>query len=154
MITIADTLDVDHVRLQVSAATPEEAIEEVASLLHDDVRVLDWPRFHAALQAHPPCRVGDEGGFGICIPHARTDAVSEMVMSAGRFEKEVAFSDCSLPVRYVFCIGVPQALAGDYLRIVGALMRLFTNAETERMVHTAATGAEFVAALSRLEMKL
>ena len=154
MITIATTLDPEDVALDLVAATPEEAIAQLSAMLRRDERVLDWQEFSRVLQAHPPCRVAEVGDFGICIPHARTDAVTDLVMSACRLTPELTFTDCAKPVRYIFCLGVPQAMAADYLRIAGALMRLFTDAETERALSAAAPREEFVHALSRLETKL
>jgi PTS system nitrogen regulatory IIA component len=75
-------------------------------------------------------------------------------MSAGRLSPEVAFTECAKPVRYVFCLGVPRALAADYLRIAGALMRLFKDADTEGALRVARTREEFVHVLSRLETRL
>ena len=154
MITIPDTLLVENVLLDLAASTPDDAVKRTAALLRDDERVIDWPVFHSELLAHPPCRVDDQVDFGICIPHARSRAVSEMVMSAARVDGELLFPDCVKPVRYLFCIGVPKALASDYLRIAGALMRIFKDASAEEELRGASTPREFVSVLSRLERKL
>lgn len=154
MITIATTLEPEDVLLDFAVATPEDAVTRVAAMLRTDERVLDWQEFSHVLQSHPPCRVADVADFGICIPHARTDAVTDLVMSAGRLSPEVAFTECAKPVRYVFCLGVPRALAADYLRIAGALMRLFKDADTEGALRVARTREEFVHVLSRLETRL
>lgn len=154
MITIADTLLAEDVVLNLAPDTPEAAIDHAARLLMDDERVIDWSEFYRVLRAHPPCRVSDELEFGICIPHARTGAVSEMVMSAVRLSREIYFPDCPQPIRYVFCIGVPQALAADYLRITGALMRLFKEPDAEMELRRSASAREFIEVLCRLEKKL
>jgi mannitol/fructose-specific phosphotransferase system IIA component (Ntr-type) len=154
MITIHDTLMAEDVLLDLRAESPQEVISKTSALLRDDERVIDWSRFHSELLAHPPCRVDADVDFGICIPHVRTSAVSEMVMSAARLGSNLFFPDCSKPIRYLFCIGVPKELASDYLRIAGALMRIFKDSASEQELHTAATAAEFVAVLSRLERKL
>ena len=154
MICIANTLRPEDVLLDPPVATPGEALELVAELLKDDERVLDWKAFHEVLNSHPPCKVDEGVGFGICIPHARTETVSEMVLSAARVNKGLLFPDCSKPVRYLFCIGVPRAMTSDYLRIAGALMRIFKDPACEQELRTARTPAEFVEALSALERKL
>jgi PTS system nitrogen regulatory IIA component len=154
MITIQDTLLVEDVLLDLRASTPEDAIKRTAALLRDDERVVDWSVFHAELLAKPPCRVEDEVDFGICIPHARSRAVSEMVMSAARVDGDLLFPDCVKPIRYIFCIGVPKALASDYLRIAGALMRIFKDVGAEAELKVARTQSEFVSVLARLERKL
>ncbi len=154
MITIGDTLLPEHVMLNLSAATPEEAISKVTSLLRQDQRILNWTEFEKEMRAHPPCRVAGAADFGICVPHARTEAVSGMVMSAGRFVVPVLFQECPKPVRYIFCLGIPKTMAADYLRIAGSLMRIFTDPETEGILAQTKSREEFITALEHLEVKL
>lgn len=154
MIHVEDTLRPEHVLLGLTASTPEAATDALLARLHEDERVLDWAAFHEAVRKHPPCRVGDSARFGICIPHARTDAVSSMVLTAARLAVDTVFPECEKPVRYVFCLGVPQAMAADYLRIAGLLMRIFTDDAAEETLRTAQDGETFLSALEKLEVKL
>lgn len=154
MITLPDALTADHVVLDLAVATPEAAVAAVAGLLRNDPRVVDWEEFAKVLHAHPACRVADEAGVGLCIPHARTAAVDEIVISAARLSPELVFEGFPSAVRYLFCIGVPQTMAADYLRIVGALLRLVKDPETEAALHAAPSRQAFVDALGRFELKL
>jgi PTS system nitrogen regulatory IIA component len=154
MIHIYDTLRPEHILLGLAAADPESATEALVDKLRDDERVLDWATFYEAVRKHPPCRVSDGAAFGICIPHARTEAVSGMVLAAARLARDTIFPECEKPVRYVFCLGVPQEMAADYLRIAGLLMRIFTDAATEEALRTAQNGEAFLSALESLEVKL
>ena len=153
MITIADILRPDHVALHVQAATPEAAIGEVAAPLRTDERVLDWETLREGFFKVAPC-LPAAPGFSICIPHTRTDRVTSLVMSVGRSMKGIAFPDSQAPVRYLFCVGVQIALAGDYLRIVGLLARIVKDPKSEALLRTAATGLDFVQTLTRLEARL
>ena len=154
MITLADILPAAHITLDVAAAAPQAAIDEVAILLKSDVAVDDWSALHAGVHAVAPCLPEIEGGFAICIPHTRGECVSGMVMSVGRSAAGVRFPGVELPVRYIFCIAVPRALAADYLRIVGLLARVFKDPAAERELRDAATPADFIALLSRREARL
>jgi mannitol/fructose-specific phosphotransferase system IIA component (Ntr-type) len=154
MITLADILPADHVLLDVTATTASEAIDEVAALLKNDVAVNDWEALHTGVHASAPCLPEVGGGFAICIPHTRGECVSTMVMGVGRSAKGVPFPGVALPVRYIFCIAVPRALAADYLRIVGLLARVFKDPAAEAELRAAETPADFVALLSRREAKL
>jgi PTS system nitrogen regulatory IIA component len=153
MITIADILRPEHVALDVQGRTPEVAIGEVAAPLRTDERVLDWEVLLAGFHKVAPC-LPASSEFAICIPHTRTDQVTSLVMSVGRSLHGVAFPGTAIPVRYLFCIGVQLALAADYLRIVGLLARIVKDPASEQRLRTAASGVEFVHALSRLEAKL
>ncbi len=153
MITLASTLGKTTIKLELEATTGASALFEVASLLRDDERVKDWPTLLEALGDTTNCIV-DEPASAICLPHARTDAVRAMVIAAGRSPRGIVFPNSVKPVRYLFVIGVPKAMASEYLRIVGALMRILRQDDVERELRTCATPAEFQAILAEEEMKL
>lgn len=154
MITVADLLRPEHIALQVRASKPKTAIEEVAALVRTDPAVLDWEALLQGVQASAPCLPEPGGGFSLCIPHTRGECVNGMVMSVGRSEAGILFPGVELPVRYLFCIAVPRALAADYLRIVGLLARVFKDRTAEAELRGAEHGAHFVELLSRREAKL
>ena len=122
MIALADTLTADRIGLALEAPDHHAAIRIVADLLRGAEDVLDWEELAESLRGACPCLAESGGSFAICLPHARTDSVHAMVMSAGRFDAGIAFPGCALPVRYIFCIGVPKAMENDYLRILGLLL--------------------------------
>jgi len=154
MITIGDLLLHDHVLMQIRATHSMAAIDEVAALVKGNPAVLDWEVLLKGVHASAPCLPEPAGGFALCIPHTRGECVSGMVMSVGRSETGIVFPGVDLPVRYIFCLAVPRALAADYLRIVGLLARVFKDRQTEGALRAAKTGAEFVELLSRREAKL
>jgi mannitol/fructose-specific phosphotransferase system IIA component (Ntr-type) len=154
MISIADTIEPDRVRLTLSSDISSIAIDEVAATLRNVSEVLDWDELHASLHRSSPCLAEMGGEFAICFPHARTDAVTNMVMGVGRSLKGVKFPGCVSPVRYIFCIGVPKALANDYLRIMGLLARVLKQPRTEQALRNAQTPIEFIHHLSVLEATL
>jgi len=154
MITIADLLHPDHVSLQIRSVDARFAISEVAMLVEGDPAVLDWETLLKGVHASAPCLPEPGGGFALCIPHTRGECVNGMVMSVGRADPGIVFPGLDLPVRYIFCIAVPRALAADYLRIVGLLARVFKDRQTESALFAAETPADFVDLLSRREAKL
>ena len=154
MITLSDTLSANGVQLEFDALDHRAAIREVAELLRPLPAVLDWKLLFSGLVNSCPCLGESDSEFAICLPHARTDAVTAMVMSVGRFIPGIQFPDCARPVRYIFCIGAPTALANDYPRLVGLLARIFKDPEAELELRTTATPEEFVDRLRTLEAKL
>ena len=154
MIAIADTLRPESVRLALTATSGSAAIDEVAALLETAPAVLDWEELRTDLHRSAPCLSENGSTFAICLPHARTEAVNKMVMGVGRSLEDLRFPGCALPVRYVFCIGVPKAMASDYLRIVGLLARILKEPVAESGLAGAATPVEFINQLSALEAKL
>lgn len=154
MITLADTLTPRHIALEPKVENRTDALLKIAGLLKDDPRVVDWEGFYAQLCKSSPCRCEDEANFAICLPHARTDAVTEMVMSVGRFDPMLDFPEIKKPVRYLFVIGAPVAMAADYLRIVGLLMRVIRNPDSEKSLDRARIAEDFLDVLTSFEVKL
>jgi mannitol/fructose-specific phosphotransferase system IIA component (Ntr-type) len=154
MIRIADTLRPERIRLNLIASTVPEAIRETAFLLRSANAVLDWEELYSGVVKNAPCITESDGSFALCLPHVRTDAVSSMVMSIGVSTLGVPSPSCPQNIRYFFCIGVPKALASDYLRIVGLLVRLLKDVRAESALHAAPTPAEAIDILSELEARL
>ncbi len=154
MIRFTDILRPVDIVLQMHAKKAATVIDEVAALLERDERVLDWQALRTALHAAAPCLADPHADFAVLLPHARTDAVTAMVMSVGRAPDGLLLPACAQPVRYVFCIGVPLAMAADYLRLVGLLARLLRDRAVESRLRASATAEDFLAVLSGLEAKL
>jgi len=153
MITIADILHPEDIDLDLKTAQQEEAINHVAALLREDDRVKDWTAFYTGLASKQPC-VAAAAGSEICIPHTRTDSVTGMVMSAGRSRNGIVVKEAGAPVHFLFVIGVPVALAADYLRIIGALARIFQDPMTRERLRQAKDAGAFLELLAAAEMKL
>jgi mannitol/fructose-specific phosphotransferase system IIA component (Ntr-type) len=154
MITISDILRSDRISLDLRATQAKPAIDEVTAMLKSDPGVADWDALYKGVHGSAPCLPEPGGGFSLCIPHTRGECVSSMVMSVGRSEAGIVFPGVEYPVRYLFCIGVPRALAADYLRIVGLLARVFKDRTAEAELRSVQNGADFVSCLSRREAKL
>ena len=85
-MTLADLLQPEYVQLRPVATSRDAAIREIAALLESDVKVLDWEELHRRVAASALCVAEEHATFCMCLPHARTAAVTEMVMSVGRFD--------------------------------------------------------------------
>ncbi len=85
----------------------------------------------------------------IALPHARTAAVSRLVLAIGRTTSEVAFDAEHARVRLVFLVGTPKAAVADYLQLVAGLSRFLNHAATRAALLAAADEAEFRAILAR-----
>lgn len=153
MMTLANTLKVSDIRLDLEAQELNAATAELANLLRHDRRILDWSQFANELAAQAPCMAG-EGERRFCIPHARTESVQTLVISAGRSRAGLSLAGEEGRCHYVFVMGIPSALAAEYLRIIGALARIFREPAAEKRLRKAETPEEFHEILSEFEMKL
>ncbi|MFT4177607.1 MAG: PTS sugar transporter subunit IIA [Luteolibacter sp.] len=142
-----DVLAESVVLLDLKAGVEEEVIRELVRAVAGRAEVTDAVALeHAVLErqkVQPPLL-----GHGIALPHARTNAVSGMVMAIGRCRKAVVFGPEEVPVEWVFLFGMPGNAISEYLAVVSKLTRLVRQAG----VREALDGAENEQAVRRILM--
>jgi mannitol/fructose-specific phosphotransferase system IIA component (Ntr-type) len=153
MTPIADVLQPDHVVLTLAAQDPASAIDEVLGRLEGDERVKNFAALREAVRTQPAPAIA-ENGCGICIAHGRTESVTSLVIAAGRSARGIVFSKLSEPVKLVFVAGIPAAFTSEYLRIVGAIVRMCRDRRQLNRLLTTKDPERFVALLSSGEVKL
>jgi mannitol/fructose-specific phosphotransferase system IIA component (Ntr-type) len=139
----------DVVMLDLDARSGAEAVRALHRRLAVGTDgVVDPPRFLGALldrMALAPVCIADD----VALPHARTDAVSRMVVAVARTPNGgIAFDPQCARVRLVFLIGTPKNAMTEYLQAVAALARLLRDRRTRAGLFAAADEAEFRAVLS------
>ncbi|MBV9491976.1 MAG: PTS sugar transporter subunit IIA [Verrucomicrobia bacterium] len=148
MIRVKAVLEPEHVLLDVPAANMLEAVEALAGSLRSDRRVVAWPEVAAAWRAkaeaaHTHLR------HGVALLHARTRAVSDLVMAFGRLAAPIM--DQGEPIRFVLLIGIPDTMDAEYARLVGALMRVLRDERLCAAFHKATRPEQVLAILDRGE---
>src|ERR1700722_9315677 len=141
----AQLLQPSRISLDIAATDKNEAILEVAGNARRDPDVLDFDSFCRELLARDELR-STAAGYGVAFPHARTDAVSEIVIAAGRSVAGIRFGEEL--VHFIFVIGTPREKVSDYLVAVGSLARLLRTEKVRTALVKAATPEEFIRALA------
>jgi mannitol/fructose-specific phosphotransferase system IIA component (Ntr-type) len=144
--TASQLLQPSRISLDIAATEKNEAILEVAGIVRGDADVLDFALFSQELIARDELR-STAAGYGVAFPHARTDAVREIVIAAGRSAGGVRFGEEM--VHFIFVIGTPRAKVADYLVAVGTLARLLRTEKIRAGLTRAATPEEFLRVLAR-----
>jgi len=153
MIPISEILLPGQVNLLLAARDQAGGVDEVLSKLNGDPRVLDWPALVQAVTQRAASALACNS-CGICIAHGRTNAVSSLVMAAGRSPNGLSSPEVRDKVRLVFVAGIPSAFDSEYLRIVGAIARLCRDKALLEMLLAAPDAGEFTALLAGGEAKL
>jgi mannitol/fructose-specific phosphotransferase system IIA component (Ntr-type) len=138
----------DAVMLDLQAASGEDAVRTLhGRLVAVSDAVVDAPQFLADVLARmllsPVCIADD-----IALPHARTNAVSRMVLAIARAPGPIPFDPQHPGVRLVFLIGTPKNAVTEYLQAVAVLSRMLRNPVTRAGLYSASDEAEFRALLS------
>jgi len=140
----AQLLQPSRIALDIAATDKNEAILEVAGIVRRDSDVVDFGSFCQELLARDEMR-STAAGYGVAFPHARTDAVQEIVIAAGRSAEGVRFGDEI--VHFIFVIGTPREKVSEYLVAVGTLARLLRTEKIRAALGKATTPEEFIRAL-------
>ena len=84
-------------------------------------------------------------GNGVAFPHARSDAVKQIVVVAGRTREGVRLGDEGPPVHLFFLIGTPKAMIAEYLALVSRLARRLRSETMQKQLMTVSSPEEFAA---------
>lgn len=153
MISISEILIPSHINLALAATDQAGGVDEVLSKLNGDPRVQDWNALLQAITERNAPAITC-GACGVCIAHGRTNAVSSLVMAAGRSTAGLFSPEVKEPIRLVFVAGIPSAFHSEYLRVVGAIARLCSNQSLLNELLTAQNPEKFIELLSSAESKL
>jgi fructose PTS system EIIA component len=151
MIRIRGTLLPENVRLDMTAKSREEAVQQVSESLRSDTRISDWKEFLRTLRK---CEAAGKVNLqsDLTLPHVRTSAVTKMLMAFGRLAEPLQEKDGAL--QFVVLVGIPRAMDAEYLRLVGTLMRVFRNDHLRQKLLHAQNAADIIGILEKGETEL
>lgn len=153
MIHIPDILAPSQIRLNLEAESIGDVITKLGESLKRHPAIMDWDAFMEELRANRDISHTALGN-GLCIPHARGNFASEMVMAAARLGTPLQAGGDGAVIQHVFLICVPQTMSADHLRVVGALARVFNDDEAVSDLLIAEEPADYLARLRKEELKL
>ncbi len=126
----------------VHAADKADSFQQMVRLLREAGVVGDPQKLLSDLQRREA--VENTGvGRGMAIPHARTPAVSELVVAMGRFPQAIDYgADDGQGVHLFFLIATPESHANEYLRVLSRLARRLREPEVRDLLLGARTPGE------------
>jgi mannitol/fructose-specific phosphotransferase system IIA component (Ntr-type) len=128
---LADILTKDQILPDLQAATRWEAIDELISNLVATGKIKPESREAiAAVVKKRETSMSTGIGFGIGIPHASTDLITEVVGALGRSRKGCNFDALDdQPVNLVMLFLVPQGQFQKHLHTLANIAKLLHKAE-------------------------
>jgi fructose-specific phosphotransferase system IIA component len=142
-MNLGNLLSVDRIVPEMQANERWSAIVELVDLLvsRGKVRSEDRDLVLAALRQREET-MSTGIGFGIAIPHASSDRVSEVVAAFGRSNKGIEFDSLdNAPVKYIVLFVVPKDQFQTHLRTLAAIAK-FLNDRSVRERLGGADGAD------------
>jgi fructose-specific phosphotransferase system IIA component len=149
---ISDYLKESQIVLTLKSAAKDDAIRELAATLRDNPKVTDLELFiHDTFEREQFSTT--DIGHDVAIPHARTEAVSDIVIALGRAPAGIDFAALDgRPVRLVFLMGTPKRKhLSTYLSVLARLTRLLEKASFREDLLKPTTAADVVRTFERTE---
>src|SRR5881296_3086287 len=136
---LGDILTREQIILDLQAANRWEAIDELINNLVATSKIK--PEHHDAIAAVVKKRESSMStgiGFGIGIPHASTDLISEVTGGLGRSKKGVNFDALdNQPVNLVVLFLVPQGQFQKHLHTLAKIAKLLHKKEFRQALESA-----------------
>ncbi|MGL4977956.1 MAG: PTS sugar transporter subunit IIA [Cetobacterium sp.] len=90
-------------------------------------------------------------GMGVAIPHARTEAVKDMVVSVGLLKQSVDFNSLdNEKVKIVILVGAPKGESKKYLELLSSLSRIFRDKKTRESILESTTTECLIEAIAEI----
>jgi mannitol/fructose-specific phosphotransferase system IIA component (Ntr-type) len=145
-MTLANLLTVNQIIPEMKATERWSAIVEVIDLLVGlgKIKAEDRDTVLAALRAREET-MSTGIGFGIAIPHASSDRVTEVVAAFGRSSTGIEFDSLdNLPVKFVVLFIVPKDQFQTHLRTLAAIAKFLNDRTVRERLGTAASAEEIL----------
>lgn len=134
-MSISDLLAVDRIAIMDEPIDREAVLDAAARLLADTAGAND---ISASLRARE--QLGSTGiGYGVAIPHGRTDAFDQARGAFLRLRESVDFdSSDQQPVDLVFAMAVPRHFTQQHLQTLSELAEQFADEDFRTALRDAA----------------
>ncbi|GHU39264.1 PTS fructose transporter subunit IIA [Bacilli bacterium] len=137
------------VNLDLIGDSKEAIILELAQLIDAEGRVAHFDQYlQSVLDREALTTTGI--GFGIAIPHGKTEAVTKTTVAFGRTKTPIDWESLDgTPAQIVFLLAVPESCKGDeHLRIIASLSRQLIHEDFRKKLENSKDEAEIVALIS------
>jgi mannitol/fructose-specific phosphotransferase system IIA component (Ntr-type) len=149
-MTLGNLLTVDRILPEMQSTERWSAIVELIDLLvnRDQIKPADRDTVLAALRAREET-MSTGIGFGIAIPHASSDRVSQVVAAFGRSSTGIEFDSLdNQPVKFIVLFVVPKDQFQTHLRTLAAIAKFLNDRSVRERLGTAATAEEILGIFS------
>ena len=148
---LSELLTPERIRVPLAAREKDAALEELVGVLADTGAIGSAGEvLRAVRQREEVLSTGI--GMGVAIPHGKSDAVSELVMSAGVAPDAIDFDALDgQPVSLFFLLVGPEAAAGAHVKALSRISRLVRRDAVRERLGRARSGEEFLDVLREAE---
>ena len=149
---LSKLLTADRIRVPLKAAEKTEVITELIDLLAATGGLADRDAaLQAVLKREAERTTGI--GYGLAIPHGKSDGCKKLVMAAGKPAEPVDFQSLDQrPVTFVVLLVSPPDQTGPHIQALAKISRLMNIEEFRSAVDNAEAAGELYAAITSHEI--
>lgn len=150
-LRISDFLKLESIIMEIKSKEKIAAIKELVGHMVANKFVSDGEKFLNALAKRENLEstgIGD----GIAIPHARTDAVQELILAFARSTEGIDFSSIDgKPSYLIFLIASPESKKSEYIMALAKLSRLLRRQPVREQLKNANSPEEILNIIKKNE---
>jgi len=148
---ISEIITPQRVRVPIEATEKRAVITELIDLLDATGALKDRDTaLQAVLRREAERTTGI--GYGLAIPHGKSDGCKSLVMAAGKPREPVDFESLDgRPVTFVVLLVSPPDQTGPHIQALARISRLMNMEDFRKAVAAAKTAEELYGAIQRFE---
>ncbi|MBE0431878.1 PTS sugar transporter subunit IIA [candidate division WOR-3 bacterium] len=150
-LKISEYLKPEAIMMEIKAKEKIAAINELVAHMVENNMVSDGDEFINALAKRENLEstgIGD----GIAIPHARTNAVRDLILAFAQSPQGIDFSSIDgKPSHIIFLIASPESQKSEYIVALAKLSRLLRKPSVREMLRSAKDREEVMDIIRRNE---
>ena len=148
---ITTLLNERNIVLDLETTSKEELLDNLISLLGRGAKVLDQEKLREAVMEREALATTGVGE-GFAIPHAKTDAVTDMVAAFAITREPVDFQSLDdQPVRIIFLLIGVESRVGTFLKILSRARLLMSSASFRKKLLQATSAKKIIEILREEE---
>jgi len=150
-IKVSNLLDDRLINLSLEGENKKEVIAELVELIAKSRKLKDKKAFLKAVIERES--LGSTGiGYGVAIPHAKSDAVSGLILAFARKDTGIDFGALDGERTYLFfAFAAPKSEVGAHLKILSEISRLVKDKFIVELLKKAKDRKEILKIISRQE---
>lgn len=150
---LSKLLSVDRIRVPLIAQDKSGAIRALVDVLADANALVDKETALAAVLKREAERTTGIG-YGLAIPHGKSDGTKQVVMAAGKPVEPIDFRSLDeRPVTFIVLLVSPPDQTAAHIQALARISKLMNLSEFRDAISAAASAAELHAAIVKFESR-
>ena len=148
IMNITELINKNTIKIDCKFKNKDEGISDLANILYQSAIINSTDGFIAAVKKRET-QTTTAVGFGIAIPHARSEFVLKPGIAIGRSEPFLWDGENKQEVNLIFLLAVPEQIEyPEYMKMLASISRMLVHQRFRNALLAANTVDEFIKEIS------